>query len=134
MIDINTLPHLAFESMNQVHAQEVERLNNLYTLLDTAILDAECIDEALVEIVAHTREHFAGEEKLMKQVSFPTYNIHKAEHGRVLNEMQYVIMDWNNRKDYERLNEYFKEEIPAWLHQHVSSMDVPAAEFIALRS
>lgn len=130
MIDFNLVPKVAFDEMNRVHAEEVELLNTLEKYLDAK--DSEGIEKTLDEMLEHTREHFANEERLMREVNFPPYTIHKSEHDRALNEFQFVVMDWRNRKDNVILRNYFLETIPAWLTQHIASMDMMTAQFICM--
>lgn len=131
MIDFNLVPKVAYDEMNRVHGEEVELLNRLETQLDAH--DTEAIAQTLDDMLEHTREHFANEERLMLEVQFPPYMMHKNEHTRALNEMQNVIMDWRNRKDDGILWDYFLETIPQWLTQHIASMDTITAQFICMR-
>lgn len=130
MIDFNTVPQVVYEEMNTVHAEEVELLNYIQVLLeaDASFLEISALAEALLE---HTREHFANEERLMREVNFPAFRIHKSEHDRVLNEFTYVLMDWRSRKENSILSDYFQLEVAAWLQQHILSIDTVTAEFIA---
>jgi hemerythrin len=130
MIDFNLVPKVAYDEMNRVHGEEVALLNTLELQLDAH--DTAAIEETLDEMLEHTRGHFANEERLMQEVQFPPYMIHKSEHVRALNEMHHVIMDWRNRKDNEILRNYFLETIPQWLTQHIASMDTMTAQFICM--
>jgi hemerythrin len=130
MIDIATLPSVAYDEMNRIHAEEVALLNRIETLLDADAAEEE-LSEAAEALFEHTMAHFANEERLMREVQFPPYNMHKAEHDRALNEFQLVMMEWRNRRERPLLREYFCETVPQWLHQHVSSMDTVTAQFIA---
>ena len=128
MIDFNLVPKVAYDEMNRVHGEEVALLNTLELQLDAH--DSAAIEETLEVMLEHTRAHFANEERLMQEVQFPPYMIHKSEHTRALNEMHNVIMDWRNRKDDSLLRNYFLETIPQWLTQHIASMDTMTAQFI----
>ncbi|MDD2827996.1 MAG: hemerythrin family protein [Sulfuricurvum sp.] len=130
MIDFKLVPKVAFDEMNRVHAEEVELLNTLEKYLDAK--DREGIEKTLDEMLEHTRGHFANEERLMREVNFPPYMMHKSEHDRVLNEFQFVVMDWRNHKDDAMLRNYFLETIPEWLTQHIASMDTMTAQFICM--
>jgi hemerythrin len=134
MIDINEIPLVGFDEINTVHIEEVELLNKLYTLLDANQKEEKKILLTLNELLLHVREHFANEERLMKESYYPSLSMHKAEHGKIINEMQMQIILFRNRKDYELLREYFEEEIPTWLNQHIKSMDIILAEFLTQRS
>lgn len=131
MIDFRNVPKVAYEDMNRVHAEEVELLNTIEKLLDENG-SIEQINTVTEELFLHTREHFAKEEKLMQEVGFPAYQMHKNEHNRVLSEFQYVLMDYRNKKDNAILKEYFTELVPVWLHQHIASMDTVTAQFITM--
>lgn len=130
MIDFELVPKVAVDEMNRVHREEVELLNSLEIELDTGEISA--IEKTLDTLFKHTKEHFANEEILMREVNFPPYMIHKNEHDRALNEFQFVMMDWRNRKDNTILRNYFLETIPAWLTQHIASMDTMTAQFICM--
>jgi hemerythrin len=131
MIDFTNVPKVDYETMNTVHAEEVELLNTIETLLETHA-SQEQVSVAVEALFDHTREHFANEERLMQEVGFPAFNMHKNEHDRVLSEFQYVLMDWRNKKDNSILKEYFTSVVPDWLHQHISSMDTVTAQFIVM--
>ncbi|WP_345990500.1 hemerythrin family protein [Sulfurimonas sp. HSL1-2] len=131
MIAIAELPSIAFEEMNTVHAEEVEQLNHIETLLDTGAQET-ALSAALEALFFHTREHFANEEQLMREVGFPAYEMHKAEHDRALNEFQLVMMEWRNREDDEIIRNYICVDTPLWLQQHIATMDTVTANFIAM--
>jgi hemerythrin len=130
MIDFDLVPKVAYDEMNRVHAEEVALLNTLELQLNAE--DSVAIEVTLDRMLEHTRGHFSNEEKLMQEVQFPPYMIHKSEHTRALNEMQYIIMDWRSRKDNTILRNYFLETIPQWLTQHIASMDTMTAQFICM--
>jgi len=134
MIDINKIPLVNFDEINSVHLEEVELLNKLYALLNAKEKEEKKILLSLNELLLHVREHFANEERLMKESYYPTLSMHKAEHGKIINEMQMHIMEFRNRKDYELLREYFEEEIPTWLNQHIRSMDIILADYLYERA
>ena len=37
-------------------------------------------------LLAHMQEHFKSEEKLMQEVQYPSFRMHKGDHDKVLNE------------------------------------------------
>lgn len=131
MIDFAYVPKVAVDTMNAVHAEEVEQLNRIESLLKRNAPETE-LSEALETLFEHTREHFANEERLMREVGFPPYAVHKAEHDRALNEFQLVMMNWRTRKDNAIVRDYICSDVPQWLHQHIASMDTATANFIAM--
>ena len=133
MINIDKIPLVNFDEINKVHLEEVELLNSLYELLHVETPDFKKVLLSLNELLLHVREHFANEERLMKESYYPTLQMHKAEHGKIINEINMQIMEFRNRKDYELLREYFEEEIPTWLNNHINSMDIILADFLVER-
>ncbi len=133
MIDFSLLPKVAYEEMNRVHGEEVELLNRLEHSLQNSPDDAGGINVILDELTEHTREHFSNEEKLMLEVGFPAYTMHKSEHDRIIKEMHSVMMQWRRKKEAALLREYFLQTLPVWLEQHIASMDTITAQFICMR-
>jgi len=131
MIAFANVPKVAFDEMNAVHAEEVELLNRIEVLLDTGAPESE-LSSALETLFEHTCEHFANEERLMREIGFPAYDMHKSEHDRVLNAFQLTMMDWRTKKDNAIIREYICTETPQWLQQHIATMDTVTAQFIAM--
>jgi len=124
------LPQVSLSSMNDVHLEELELLNTLLADLKTNS-DFKTISEHFEQLLAHMQEHFASEEKLMQEVQYPSFRMHKGDHDKVLNEARYVEMEWRNRRDVEALREYLEEELLTWLDQHIKAMDTPMADFVS---
>jgi len=114
MIQQSDIPLVSLNSMNQVHYEEIELLNTLLTQLDTKA-DFETLSESMEKLLAHMQEHFAGEEKLMQEVQYPSFR----------------MQEWRNRKDVEALREYLEEDVVPWLDQHIKAMDTPMADFVS---
>lgn len=132
MIDFTKIPKVEWEEMNRVHAEEVELLNLIESVLMGVSMDETVLETLIDDLFIHMKNHFANEERLMREVNFPPYMIHKSEHDRVLNEFQFVMMDWRSKKDLQILKNYFFETIPQWLDQHIASMDTMTARYICL--
>jgi len=130
MIKQSDIPLVSLGTMNSVHFEEIELLNTLLTQLDTEA-DFETLSKSMEKLLAHMQEHFAGEEKLMQEVQYPSFRMHKADHDKVLNEARYAEMEWRNRKDVEALREYLEEDVVPWLDQHIKAMDTPMADFVS---
>lgn len=129
MIEQSTLPLVSLDSMNEVHFSEVVILNRL---LDQLINKADfgLISESLEKLLEHMSEHFSSEETLMRESNYPSLQMHKADHDKVLNQTRYAEMEWRNRKDVEALKEHLEDDVVAWLNQHIKAMDTPMADFI----
>ena len=67
---------------------------------------------------------------MMQKTDFPGYHIHKAEHDRVLKELQAVGQRFNEEKDFELIKAYIDGALAPWLIQHVETLDTATAIFL----
>jgi hemerythrin len=123
-------PQVALEFMNRDHAEFVALRDSLLGQLD-ACPPAAAVDALLDELLSHTRHHFAEEERLMREVNFPPFPVHKGEHDAVLRNMSTRVEDWKQDRDAERLRAWLDKDVGDWFVDHVSTMDFVTARFIA---
>jgi hemerythrin len=122
--------------MNADHAHELALLEQLGATLESQRRGesrAEAVLERLAVLAVHTREHFLREEQLMRESGFSGYPLHKAEHHRVLAEMDQEARAFRESQDGKRLARYLLEVVPEWYVRHTRTMDVAAARFAAAR-
>ena len=53
----------------------------------------EAVSAGMELLLTHMQQHFASEEKLVQEAQYPSFRMHKAEHGKVLNEARYAEME-----------------------------------------
>ena len=123
------LPLVSLNTMNEVHLEEVAIINTLLEQLDNK-MNFELFSKNLQKLLEHMKDHFSSEEELMKEVQYPSLQMHKADHDKVLNQTRYAEMQWRNKKDEDEIREYLEENIMPWLDQHIKAMDVPMADFV----
>ncbi|WP_345975491.1 hemerythrin family protein [Sulfurimonas sp. HSL3-7] len=123
------LPMVALASMNDTHLEDIIMINELAQLIEDKKVDE--ISRKLDVMLAHTVEHFGAEEKMMLEKAFPAYLMHKNEHERALAQMKEAVESWKKHKNLEELRDYIEAVMPAWLVQHVSTMDTVTARFLA---
>ena len=135
-VDPSQLPHLPLAFMNRDHAEEFRLLEELGRALEAHGHGSGTTDEILQRLAVlavQTREHFLHEESVMREAAFPAYLPHKAEHDRVLVEMDAEAKAFRERGDTPRLRRYLRDVVPRWFVAHTTSMDVVAAGFVAAR-
>ncbi len=135
-IDPSQLPLFSVAFMNADHAQEACLQNEIEAALSAhrrgeGTLGA--VLEKLSVLAVHMRDHFLREESLMRQARFPAYPVHKAEHDRVLAEMDAEARAFRDGGDGARLAKYLFERLPAWFAEHVRTMDTVTARSSAVR-
>lgn len=134
LIDKKNMPLVAMEFMNDTHAEDVDIINELFE----QVLEYEekqtkenkvKIDELYGKWFEHTVEHFRAEEIMMQEKNFPAYPMHKGEHDNALRIMDDVFRSWQERNNINVLKLYFSEHLPAWLINHINTMDTVTARF-----
>lgn len=128
------IPKVPMQSMHDVHLEEADMLNELYALLEQVEVgkDAPELEEKVDAFLAHTVTHFAGENKKMQESGFPPYVVHKHEHDRLLAEFTNIVDQWKHDGELAPLAEYLRQTIPAWIMNHISTMDYVTANFLAM--
>lgn len=107
---------LGVEAMDSTHREFADLVNRLAagSKADFASL--------FPELVSHTREHFAAEERLMEQCGFPAIAEHRGEHARVLGELERFAVQVEAGKS-QLARAYVVEQIPQWFDLHAATMD-----------
>ncbi len=124
------LPEVAVASMNATHAEEMEIIERLLAAL--AADDAPAVQEAAEDFARHVEEHFSREERLMEQHGFPPYPIHKGEHDYMRAEVAAVCAVVDMAEGRAKLKAFLEQEFLPWLVNHVSTMDMATAHFLAM--
>jgi hemerythrin len=122
-------PQVALDFMNRGHAEFVDLRDKLLGLLSAQAPEA-VVDTLLDELLAHTRHHFAEEERLMQETRFPPYRMHKEEHDHVLADMSAQIERWRQGRDVAALRDWLDHRVGNWFVTHVGTMDLVTAGFI----
>jgi hemerythrin len=133
-LDPSQIPQLPIGFMNADHATEAALLAAIEEALTAQARGAgtlAAVLEKLSLLAVHTRGHFLREEAMMREARFPAYPQHKAEHDRVLAEMDVEARAYREAGDAGRLSRYLFETLPAWFLHHIRTMDQVTAQFAA---
>ncbi len=122
-------PQVELGFMNRDHAEFVELRDSVLTTLARQGSSTE-VDALLDRLLTHTRSHFAEEERLMREASFPPYPMHKGEHDRVLSDMEAHVARWKQDSDATALSAWLEVGLVDWFVSHVSTMDFVTARYI----
>lgn len=104
--------------LDQTHQEFVDLLNRYGEALDQG-QDALPVFR---ELLAHTEEHFAMEERWMAATGFETQNCHSSQHAMVLNVMREVVRHAVELNDREPLA-IVRTELAQWFPAHAEMMD-----------
>ncbi len=124
------IPQVMVPSMNATHAEEVEIVQALEAALESGA-DAAIADAARA-FADHVEVHFSREEELMRAHAFPPYPIHKGEHDRMRAIVGELCANCDNDAGRAALLTFVRKDFPAWLAQHVSTLDTVTAQFLSM--
>ena len=135
VVDKSSICIVEVDSMNRIHYEEADMLNELDALMRT--LEAgdsgdEMLEAKLDEFMTHMTAHFRGEEVQMRAINFPPYPIHKSEHDLQIELANRTIAARKASRDLQPLANYLRVELPQWLDQHIATMDKVTAHFFAM--
>ena len=134
LIDKASMPLVAMDFMNEVHAEDIDLINDLYDLILAYKKEQNDASKELLKLkyeewYHHTVAHFANEEQAMQTNKFPPYLFHKGEHDQVLSTMNQRLNDWLLSGDIAPLQDFI-EFLPSWLINHIQTMDTVTAMFL----
>ncbi len=135
LIDKSSICIVEVDSMNRIHHEEADMLNELDAMMrgyENGDTDIASLNAKLDEFMAHMTAHFRAEEVQMEAINFPPFPIHKSEHDRVIEDARNRIAEWKQSEALAPLSDYLRNELPEWLDQHIATMDKITAHFFAM--
>jgi len=136
-ISTSDFPEVPFQRMHDVHLEEVEMINDIYELIveiEAGANKSPTLTENLDELLAHTKEHFSNEERLMQEAHFPPYSMHKGAHDLFLADLEGAVDDWRESQAIGPIAMFLRLKLPRWMKDHISSMDNVTAGFLAMQA
>lgn len=125
--------YMSVEQMQKTHENEIKIINEIDKLAWKYETDKTLQNELetkLDEYIAHVTEHFAGEELLMQEYDFPSYEMHKMAHDMFLMDLQYATKQWKEFGNIKKIINFIAKT-PEWIVMHVNSVDAPTADYLA---
>ena len=133
LVYIEQLEDMSLEQMQKTHEDEVIILNaidKLAILHDRGEATLEELESKINEYLVHVKEHFASEERLMREYDFPSYDMHKTAHDMFLEELESAVKLWKRYDDITKITNFIRRT-PEWIVLHVNTVDTPTANFLA---
>jgi hemerythrin len=87
------------------------------------------LEEELMYLYRHTREHFKAEEALMRDSGYPYYMDHRDQHDELLDNLNEIAAQIV--KNPEKLPE-LKNLLDKWVKQHILNYDQGIAAYLRL--
>jgi hemerythrin len=109
------------------HQKLVEMLNELHDAMKVG-KGKEVMGKVLDKLIQYTATHFADEEKLMQQHSYPDYEQHKKEHNKLVLQVLDVQKQFHggNAVITSAVMNFLKD----WLQKHILGDDAKYGPFL----
>ncbi len=127
-IVINETHLLGIEKIDQQHIELVSKLNNL----NVAVRNnepCEVILRLFDDFAVQIRAHFKHEDALMKESGYSDNEAHRAEHHRLVGELEYLKGRFDSGGELLAL-----QSLKEWLLGHVQGLDRKFADFLYERN
>ena len=115
--------------MDDTHREFVDLVASLEASLGGP---APATDSALEQLLAHTVEHFAQEERWMAAIGFSPENCHSFQHAHVLQVLREVTRLHREEGDLALVRQLVGE-LSKWFPVHAQAMDAALVEVMAER-
>ena len=111
------------DQMDQTHREFVD----LLAATETAPVDQ--LLQSFTELIAHTEEHFSGENQWMLDVDFGPGGCHTDEHEMILKVMREVLRRGQEEGKLAMVRQ-LTGELAVWFDGHAKSMDAVLAMYL----
>lgn len=102
------------------HENLINQINAIYHLIDEQA-DAQTVVDHLGDIYGNISAHFALEEQMMKRHGYDDYQLHMADHNRLLDDIVDITEEFENSS---QLNDsLFKQKLNDWFQNHFKTHD-----------
>lgn len=118
---------VGIHSIDQQHKKLLALINQLQTAVKYSTGE-EFEREALNELVDYTKTHFTFEEGLMEQNDYPDFVPHKAQHKKMIDEVEKVLAIYE--KDHHTAMSNANEYLKGWLINHINGTDKQYSKFL----
>jgi hemerythrin-like metal-binding protein len=108
------------ESMDAEHRLLVSLVNALDELVRQG-QEASLVAKTAGQLVSFTNVHFLSEELMMRIYAYPQHDAHKAEHGRLAQQVDEIRRSLETNEKPATLA--MIEGLHRWLVDHIKSMD-----------
>lgn len=125
---------IGIEAVDHEHEELIGVINATYEELEKqggpAVADMATLSRWLGEIEAQVSAHFALEEREMRELRYPDYAAHKADHEMLLDDIA-AIADAAEAGSYKDLGDRLASDLTRWFSVHFRTRDADLHHFLA---
>lgn len=108
------------QSIDKQHKKLFDMVNQLHDAMKSGV-GAKLVPVILNSLVSYTRDHFADEEKFMRQAAYPAYANHKVEHDKLTSEVVKLVQDMEAGR--AAMSMQLLDFLKDWLQKHILNTD-----------
>ena len=121
LIEWNDDFNSGIKSVDHEHQELVNEINELYGKI-TDDCGVETVEFHLGEIHGLIEQHFALEERLMRDGRYPNYTSHKIDHDKLLEEIREIMDAVSTDPDMDT-GTALAERLDKWFSEHFRTHD-----------
>ena len=107
-------------AIDHEHRELIELINQLYELMHSGV-ERERVVESLGEIYAQIAAHFALEERMMRDSTYPALREHKTDHESLLDQLRDIMDRVEDDGSYDE--ERMTRDLERWFTEHFRTHD-----------
>lgn len=121
------------ELIDSQHKELIDRINKLLDSCETGKGKTAAV-KTLDYLSEYTDFHFGAEEELQKEINYPEYDKHKAQHEffkQTVKELEEMLQEEEGPS--AAFVEKVEENVIKWFYTHISGFDRSVAEYKFMR-
>jgi hemerythrin len=91
------------------------------------------LEELFAFLAAYALEHFAAEERYMREVGYPQLPRHIQEHAQFKRQLASLVPQWSMEGDSQALLMALLGFLKSWLPEHIAGSDQRIGEYVRSR-
>ncbi|MFW9768908.1 MAG: bacteriohemerythrin [Candidatus Thorarchaeota archaeon] len=117
------------ELIDEQHKMLIQRIRDLSDAVNSSRGATE-IGKTLGFMIDYTEFHFSTEEKHMKELGYPGFDVHRGQHDDFKSTLNEMVMEFEEDGATAQLSEWVNQYLINWLVNHIKSIDTKLAVFL----
>ena len=118
-----------FETGNSTIDEQHKYIIEALSGLNASKLPKAELFQLFMDILAYLSVHFETEEQYMKDTNYPEYEIHKANHDKVLEGTKNILTKNAGNNTVSEICSEYVNYVQNWFLDHYSNEDVKMVEY-----
>ena len=115
--------------IDEQHKMLIQRIKDLSDAVNSSRGATE-IGKTLGFMIDYTEFHFSTEEKHMKELDYPGFDVHRRQHDEFKSTLNEMVMEFEEDGATAQLGEWVNQYLINWLVDHIKSIDTKLAAFL----